>query len=103
MRVYDSISFPEDQGITSKVDGANTPKVKGQSESLDFFPDETTSLSGNLQEVQELKAQLANLPEVRLEKVQDLQKAIANGTYKVDAGKIADAMITDLAGPQQGS
>jgi len=103
MRVYDSISFPEDQGITSKVDGANSSKVNSRSESPGLSPDETTYLSGNLQEVQELKAQLANLPEVRLEKVQALQKAIANGTYEVDAGKIADAMITDLAGPQQGS
>ena len=101
MRVYDSISFPEEQGISSKVDGVNTAKVKGRSESLGLFPDETTSLSGNLKEVQELKAQLANLPEVRLERVQELQKAVANGTYEVEAGKIADAMITDLAGPQQ--
>jgi flagellar biosynthesis anti-sigma factor FlgM len=102
MRVSDSISFPENKDITSKVGGVDTPKVKGQSESPSFTQDET-DLSANLQKVQELKTHLANLPDVRLERVQVLQNAISNGTYEVDAGKIADAMMNDLAGKQQGS
>jgi len=102
MRVSDSISFPENQDITSKVGGVDTPKVKGQSESPSFTQDET-DLSANLQKVQALKTHLANLPDVRLERVQVLQNAISNGTYEVDSGKIADAMMNDLAGEQQGS
>jgi flagellar biosynthesis anti-sigma factor FlgM len=101
MRVSDSIPSPQTEGIASSV--GNVTKLKGQSDDLGFFQDEATDLSGNLQKVQDLKAQLADLPEVRLERVQELQKAVSNGTYEVDSGKIADAMMADLAGPQQGS
>jgi len=102
MRVNDSISFPENQGISSQVGGVDSPKVKGQSESHGFTQDET-DLSADLQKVQGLKAQLANLPDVRFERVHELQKAVSSGTYEVGAGNIADAMLTDLAGQQRGS
>jgi len=68
-----------------------------QPESLGLSQDET-DLSTDLQKVQELKTQLEKMPEVRQEKVQELQNAISNGTYEADSGKIADAMITDLVG-----
>jgi len=101
MRIQGSISFPENQDITDKLGGVNAPKVQGQSDRVGFTQDET-NLSADLQKVQTLKAQLANLPDVRQERVQELQAAVQNGTYEVGAGKIADAMMTDLAGPQQG-
>jgi len=102
MRVSDSISFPENQDVTGKVGGVDSPKVKGQPESPGLAPDET-DLSANLQKVQELKTQLANLPDVRLERVQELRTAVSNGTYQVDPGKIADAMLTDLGVKEEGS
>ena len=102
MRVNDPISFPENRDVTNKIGGVDAPKVKDQSESVVFTQDQT-ELSSGLQKVQELKTQLTSLPDVRHEKVQALQKAVADGTYEVDSGKIADAMLTDLAGPQQGS
>ena len=98
MRVSDSISFPENLDINSnKVGAAKASKAEGEAGGTGFGQDET-DLSANLQKVQELKAQLGNMPDVRLEKVQALQKAVSNGTYQVDSGKIADAMIADLAG-----
>ena len=98
MLVTDSISFPENQDITSnKVGGVDAAKVKGQSDSIGLSQDET-ELSADLKKVQELKTQLATMPEVRQERVQQLKNAISDGTYEVDSGKIADAMITDLAG-----
>jgi negative regulator of flagellin synthesis FlgM len=95
MRVSDSISFPENHEVTGEVGGVDAHKVTSRAESPGFNLDET-NLSSDLQKVQELKAHLANLPDVRLEKVQDLRHAVSNGTYEVDSGKIADAMITDL-------
>jgi len=97
MRVSDSISFPENQDVTNKVGAGDTPRVKGESGSIGFGQDEA-DLSADLKKVQVLKTQLENMPEVRQEKVQELQKAISDGTYKVDSGKIADAMISDLLG-----
>jgi len=99
MRVSGSISFPENPEVTGKVGGVDAHKVSGRAESPGFKQDET-NLSADLQKVQELKAQLANLPDVRPEKVQSLQRAVSNGTYQVDSGKIADAVITDLGGKE---
>lgn len=53
-------------------------------------------LSGDSQDVQKIKGILRNLPEVRLEKVQALKEQITNGTYQVDAYRVADKMLTDL-------
>lgn len=101
MRVCDSVSFQENQEIASTVGNANATKTQGQSNV--GFSEDATDLSSDLQKVQRLKTQLAKLPEVRQERVQALQKAVHDGTYEVGAGKIADAMLTDLLGPQSGS
>ena len=102
MRVSDSISVPDSQDTTTKISDVNAPKVQNQPASVGFAEDET-DLSAGVEKVQDLKTQLANLPDVRLERVQELQEAVLSGTYEVGAGKIADAMMTDLAGPPQGS
>jgi len=39
---------------------------------------------------------IAETPEVRPEKVEPLQEALANGTYEVDARKLANALISKL-------
>jgi negative regulator of flagellin synthesis FlgM len=101
MRVCESLPFPENQDIASTAGNANAPKIQGQS-SVGFSED-AADLSSDLQTVQQLKSQLANLPDVRQERVQALQKAVQDGTYEVGDGKIADAMLTDLVGPQSGS
>jgi negative regulator of flagellin synthesis FlgM len=102
MRVSDAISFPDSQDPTNQIGDVNGPKVQNQPANVGFAEDET-DLSASLHKVGELKTQLANLPDVRQERVQQLQEAITSGTYEVGAGKIADAMMTDLAGPPQGS
>lgn len=39
---------------------------------------------------------LAQLPEVRTERIEELQSAIASGTYNVPSDKIAEMMIDEL-------
>jgi flagellar biosynthesis anti-sigma factor FlgM len=48
--------------------------------------------------VQQLKADLAAVPDVRLERVAALQKAITSGSYNVSSQQIAQAMSSDLLG-----
>jgi len=43
-----------------------------------------------------LEAKTLAWPEVRQERVAPLQQAIANGSYAVDAKKVADAMAADM-------
>jgi len=54
----------------------------------------------NLQRHDQLMEQvrqiIAATPEVRPEKVEPLQEAVASGTYEIDARKLANSLITKL-------
>ena len=56
---------------------------------------DTLQISSRHVEVQQLAAQLANVPEVRASKVAPLKAAVEQNTYQPDSGKIADAMLAD--------
>lgn len=43
-----------------------------------------------------LASQLANVSDVRQEKVAGIQQSLAAGTYQVDAGKVADKIIASM-------
>lgn len=43
-----------------------------------------------------LASQLANVSDVREEKVASVQQALAAGTYRADAGKVADKIIASM-------
>ncbi len=51
---------------------------------------------GNEQLQEKARQIIAATPEVRPEKVAALQKAVAEGTYEVEARKVANALITEL-------
>ncbi len=57
-------------------------------------PDRVRLASGE-KNVEDLKAKLAGGPEVRQERVQALRDAIAKGSYTVDPGDVAAAMLAD--------
>jgi len=95
MRVLDSISFPQDSGITDKTVSPGARKPESEVSSAGAGED-VTELSADSQKVQQLKSQLADLPDIRQDKVQQLQQQIKDGTYEVSANKIADAMLADL-------
>jgi negative regulator of flagellin synthesis FlgM len=47
-----------------------------------------------------LVSHAASLPDVRTEKVQSVQAAIANGTYQVSATDVAQSLISSMLGKQ---
>ena len=53
-------------------------------------------LSGKAKEIGELKNDIAHLPEIRTDKVDAIQKALSDGTYKVDSMKIAGRLIDEV-------
>ena len=71
--------------------GSNT-----ESQALDSG--DTVQFSGNLAEIQQLKAQLGQTPPVRADRVAALQQQIQQGTYKPSNEAIANAMIADFSG-----
>jgi len=46
-------------------------------------------------ELQTYRARLREMPEVRQDRVEDIKTRIKNGTYKPDAGKIAEGIIRE--------
>jgi len=60
---------------------------------------DTVELSGTLSEVQQIKTQLSQVPDVRANRVAALQQQIQQGTYRPGNQAIADAMMSDLLGP----
>ena len=56
-------------------------------------PSEKVDLSTTAKDIQQLKDALSKLPEVREEKIQEVQKMLKDGTYKVSADQIAGKMV----------
>ena len=48
--------------------------------------------------VKTLKTKLDNLPEIRQRRVDNLREALANGTYSISPGCIADGILAEMAG-----
>lgn len=82
-----------------KVSSATPPAAGAGIESQEGGVGDTVQLSGTLSEVQQLKAQLAQTPDVRSARVAALQQQIQQGTYKPSDEAIASAMLSDLLGP----
>jgi len=57
--------------------------------------EDTLELSVQAREIQEVKSALKDMPEIREEKVQQLKREIAGGTYRADARKIAEGIIEE--------
>ncbi|MFZ5511779.1 MAG: flagellar biosynthesis anti-sigma factor FlgM [Pseudomonadota bacterium] len=69
----------------------NTPPAGAASRSSSEV--ELSSIASKLQEVERA---LANVPVVDAERVAEIKQAIAEGRFKVDAGKVADGLIENV-------
>jgi negative regulator of flagellin synthesis FlgM len=56
-------------------------------------PQDETSFSSASMSIASLAAQALQTPEIRQDRVASLKAAISNGTYAIEPGKIADAML----------
>jgi negative regulator of flagellin synthesis FlgM len=57
--------------------------------------EDTLELSVQAREMQDVKAALKDVREVREEKVEQIKKELREGTYRLDAKKIAEGMIQE--------
>ncbi len=72
-----------------KVDAAAEQPEKQQNKA------DTVALSNAAKNIQEAQKKLEAIPDVREDKVAELKEQIENGTYEIDAEKIADKMLKD--------
>ena len=56
---------------------------------------DTVVISDAAKRIQEARMQLDEIPDVREDKVDQLRNQIENGTYEIDADRIAGKMITE--------
>jgi flagellar biosynthesis anti-sigma factor FlgM len=57
---------------------------------------ENANLQGNDQLIEQIRQIVAATPEVRPEKVEPLREAVEQGTYEIDARKLANCLITKI-------
>lgn len=64
---------------------------------------DTFSLTNKASQLQQLEAQIANLPVVDTQRVTEVQHALSTGTLEVNPAQVADKLLTFEAGldPQQ--
>lgn len=105
MKIDPTIQFPSDpqsDRVTNAPSKTTQSQSSGSSSGTSSAGGEDTfSLSSAHGEVQTLTANLANVPEVRNQRVAALQQRINSGSYQPDSQKVADALIADQAGRRQ--
>ena len=90
------LTFPQ-QAEPQRVGTTGSAPAQNLGGTLALTPD-SAQLSVDGEKVQQLKSDLAAVPDVRQDRVAALQQAIASGSYKVSSQQIAQAMSSDLLG-----
>jgi flagellar biosynthesis anti-sigma factor FlgM len=98
MKIDASFALPEIGG-PPRVGATGPSPTQNQGEKVGLFPDEV-QLSVDGEKVQQLKAGLDGLPDLRQERIAVLRQAIEAGSYKVPNQQIAQAMSSDLLGKE---
>ena len=74
-----------------KKDSANS----GASSTVSSQPNtaDTVSLTGTAAKLRKLEAALSELPIANEDRIESIKRAVASGTYEIDAQRIADKML----------
>ena len=77
-----------------RVDAPGTaPPEESKTERIQ---DDKVSLSDASRDMQTAKQAVSSSPDIRLEKVNEIKQAVADGRYEIDAGKVAEKMIGSI-------
>ncbi|MGC2062664.1 MAG: flagellar biosynthesis anti-sigma factor FlgM [Thermodesulfovibrionales bacterium] len=88
---------PEKKDLASQVQNLGKQvQTSGMGSVEKVSKTDRVDLSGKAKEMAEMINTITQLPEIRTDKVQSIEKAVNDGTYKIDAKKIADKMIDEL-------
>ena len=98
MKIDPRTQLPGDAQSTPVKNSRNAGPTHGSSQSSGIKPatgEDTVKISSTHSDVQTLKANLAAVPEIRVERVNALQQQVNSGQYRPDSQKIADSIIAD--------
>jgi flagellar biosynthesis anti-sigma factor FlgM len=96
MKIDSPLTFPQ-QAEPQRIGTSGSSPAQNLGGTVALTTD-SAQLSMDGGKVQQLKADLAAVPDVRQDRVAALQKAITSGSYNVSGQKIAQAMNADLLG-----
>jgi len=94
MKIDMPLTFPQ-QVEPQRVGTSGASPSQNQEGTAALSPD-LAQFSVDGGKVQQLKSNLAAVPDVRQDRVAALQQAIASGSYNVSGQQIAQAMSSDL-------
>jgi flagellar biosynthesis anti-sigma factor FlgM len=86
---------PKKQGPETGVPPANRKGRRNWSRGCPPRPG-APNLQRNDKLIEQVRQIIAETPEVRPEKVEPLQEAVASGTYEIDSRKLANCLITKI-------
>lgn len=78
---------------SSSVKSRNESKQENQSESTTAAAGDRVTLTNTASRLQDIEQKLSNSSSVDKARVAEVQSAISNGDYNVDADRIADKML----------
>lgn len=94
LRLKGLLARLEETDRSSKTEGKEG--VKGAKESQAVArPQDEIQLSQRAREMERLRDEVANSPEVRQALVDQLREEISSGNYRIDGTKIADAILKE--------
>jgi flagellar biosynthesis anti-sigma factor FlgM len=96
MKIDANLTFPQ-QAEPQRVGTTGSSPAQNLGGTVALTPD-SAQLSVDGGKVQQLKTDLAAVPDVRQDRVAALQKAISSGSYNVSDQEIAQALSSDLLG-----
>jgi flagellar biosynthesis anti-sigma factor FlgM len=96
-RIQSSNELQSDSVANAKKNAVRAPEGKSESSSSVVSGD-TFQVSSTQATLQQLSAEITNVPDVRAERVAPLKAAVAQNGYSPDSGQIADAMLADQSG-----
>ena len=94
MRVDGPLSIPENLQ-PDKVARSGSPTQQSSPAPVGSDQDQA-QLSVDNNTIQQLKANLSQVPEIRQERVDALRQAVSNGSYQVSDQQLSDAIGSDL-------
>ena len=80
------------QQLTKNQTSETGDSSAGNDKNTASAPAQEVSLTDTAAKLQRLEAKIANQPVVDTQKVENVKKAIADGTFKVDSAKAAEKM-----------
>jgi flagellar biosynthesis anti-sigma factor FlgM len=96
MRVDAPVSLPENLQ-PDKVTRSGFSTQQGSAGAVNSGQDQT-QFSVDNQTIQQMQANLSQVPEVRQDRVEALRQAVSSGSYQISDQQISDAMARDWLG-----